>query len=112
MRREHRIERRERALRQPPLHMKGHVRAERPRNRQQKAQRRAALTAEEIGVLRHFPGNGDDVQRARAVVRDVRTEGAQAAHRGGNVGRDAVTPQRHRLRAERGADEQAVRLRF
>ena len=61
-------------------------------------------------MLRHFPGNGDDAQRARAVVRDVRTEGAQAAHRGGNVGRDAVTLQRHRLRAERGADEQAVRL--
>ena len=110
MRREHRVERRERALRQPPFHVEGHVRAERPRDRQQKAQRRAALAAEKIGVLRHFPGNGDDAQRARAVVRDVRAEGAQAAHRGSDIGRDAVTPQRHRLRAERGADEQAVRL--
>ena len=112
MRREHRVEWGQRALRQPPLHVKDHVCAERPRDRQQNTQRRAALTAEEIGVLRHFPGNGDDTQRARAVVRDVRAEGAQAAHRGGNVGRDAVTPQRHRLRAERGTDEQAVRLRF
>ena len=112
VRREHRVEWGQRPLRQPPLHVKGHVRAERPRDRQQKAQRRAALAAEEIGVLRHFPGNGDDTQRASAVVRDVRAESAQAAHRGGDVGRDAVTPQRHRLRAERGADEQAVRLRF
>ena len=110
MRREHRVEWGQRALRQTPLHVKGRVRAERPRDRQQKAQRRAALTAKEIGVLRHFPGNGDDVQRACAVVRDIRAEGAQAAHRGGNVGRDAVTLQCHRLRAERGADEQAVRL--
>ena len=106
----HRVEWGQRALRQPPLQVKGHVRAECPRDRQQKAQRRAALAAKKISVLRHFPGNGDDVQRARTVARDVRAEGAQAAHRGGDIGRDAVTPQRHRLRAERGADEQAVRL--
>ena len=85
---------------------------ERAHDRQQKAQRRAALAAEKVGVRGHFPGNGDDAERARAVVRDVRAEGAQAARRGSDVGRDAVALQRHGLRAERGADEQAVRLRF
>ena len=112
VRREHRVERRQRPLRQTPLHAEGHVRAERAHDRQQKAQCRAALAAEKVGVRGHFPGNGDDAERARAIVRDVRAEGAQAARRGSDVGRDAVALQRHGLRAERGTDEQAVRLRF
>ena len=112
VRREHRVERRQRPLRQAPLHVEGHVRTERAHDRQQEAQRRAALTAQHVGVRGHFPGNGDDAERARSVVRDVRAEGAQAARRGSDVGRDAVALQRHGLRAERGADEQAVRLRF
>ena len=51
------------------------------------------------------------MQRA-ILLRDVRAERAKARGRGKNVGVQPVAADRYRRFAERGTDEQAVRLRF
>ena len=101
----------ERALRQPSFPQEHRVRAECANDREQKTERRSALAAgQNAEAVRHC-FDRFNMQRA-ILLRDVRAESTKARGRGKNVGVQPVAADRYRLLAERGADEQAVRLRF
>ena len=101
----------ERTLRQPPFAQEHRVCAERPGDREQKTERRSALAARKDTKTVRRASDRLNTQRA-VLFGDLRAESAKARDRGENVGVQPVTAYRYRLLAERGAEEQAMRLRF
>ena len=103
------VKRRKRAFGEAALHVEDGLRAERAADRQQKAKRGAAFAAKKMARRLRHGADGADGQRVILHL-DLRAECAEAGGGRVNVPGAPVQPQTDRMRSERRADQQPVRL--
>ena len=103
-------QRAKRTLRQPAVHPDLRADAQRPEDRQQKPQRRAALSRVQRSLRRVDRGRLDP--KPVCLRFDLRPQRPQALHRRLDILAEAVQHKVPRRPGQRGADEHPVRLRF